>query len=234
MAAAPGLTGKMAPLNWLATRLWSRAKPIESRRREAPITAIERGENTGSRGRAGRSDWTDDPSDRSDRSDADFIALTSHFREEHPQLLRGQAHLDRQPLLAEVAVDLGRDALRAAQQDLVHLADLHVRAPRVGRAHQVEDEAEGLPAAAAAEEDELEPVVVRPGSGGEAEGAGIERNVGDRGEGGAEALAVGDHLDVGIAVAPPLPEPLPDDGGLAEAPLELHVERGQHGGVQAG
>src|SRR6185436_1100340 len=154
MAAAPGLTGKMAPLNWLATRLWSREKPIESRRREAPTTAIERGEKTGSRGRAGRSDGSDN------RSDDDFISHTSLFRKEHPEPLLRQADPHRQPLLAEIAVDLGRGALRAAEKDLVHLADLHVPAPCVGRAQQVEDEAEGRPAATAVEEDELEPAVV--------------------------------------------------------------------------
>src|SRR5579863_1313855 len=38
----------MAPLNSLTIRLWRSAKPIESRRREAPITASERGLKMGS------------------------------------------------------------------------------------------------------------------------------------------------------------------------------------------
>src|SRR5690348_4949618 len=55
MARACGFTGKMAPSNWLATRLWSSAKPIESRRREAPMTAIERGAKMASSPRRGSS-----------------------------------------------------------------------------------------------------------------------------------------------------------------------------------
>src|SRR5215207_397827 len=158
----------MAPLNWLATRLWSRAKPIESRRREAPITAIERGEKTASRGRAGRSD--------------DSIARTSGFGEENLELLLGQADPHGQPLLAEIAVDLGFGAGRAGEEDLVDLSDLHVAAPHVGGAQEVEDEAEGRPAPAAAEEDQLKPVAVRAGLGGEPEGAGVEGEVRDGGE----------------------------------------------------
>jgi hypothetical protein len=49
MTRALGLTGKMAPVNSLITRLWSRAKPSDDRFREAPMTATLRGEKMGSR-----------------------------------------------------------------------------------------------------------------------------------------------------------------------------------------
>ncbi len=45
---ACGLIGKMAPWNSPITRLWSSAKPIDSRLREAPTTATERGAKMGS------------------------------------------------------------------------------------------------------------------------------------------------------------------------------------------
>src|SRR5436853_496623 len=45
---------------------------------------------------------------------------------------------------------------------------------------------------AAAEEEELQPAVVRPGLRHQPVGAGVEGDVGDRDEGGGERLAVGD------------------------------------------
>ena len=57
----------------------------------------------------------------------------------------------------------------------------------------------------------------------------VVRDVGHRDEGGLQALAVGRHLQGVVGVAPPLAEPLGEDGRLAEQPLEPRAQRAGSG-----
>src|SRR3954454_24540599 len=97
----------MVPLNSLATRLRSSEKPIESRRREAPITATERGEKMASRGRV-----------------AVGLVIGANLsgparRKEHFQSFRRQAHRQGEPFGAQVAVHLRRGAGRTGEDDFL-------------------------------------------------------------------------------------------------------------------
>ena len=105
IAPAFGLTGKMAPANCACTRLWSSAKPSESRLREAPTTATERGAKIGSSVRGAR--WRDAGVPVSDEEVPDVLAPEVLVRDVlAPEVLAGEA--------VAVSSLMARSAYRAA------------------------------------------------------------------------------------------------------------------------
>src|SRR6202035_2136744 len=230
MTSACGLTGKMAPLNSLTIRLWSSEKPIEPRFREAPTTAIDRGSKMGSSGRPRRAGAAAGGEIASGRSGMGSLGRChkgagESKRRQDLQALGGEADAEGQRLAAEVAVELGCRLGRAFEDDLLDREDLDVSAAEVGGAQEVEGEGQSGGAAGAAEDEEGQAAGVRAGPGDEAEGSAVPGDVRHCREGGGERAPVGDQPELGIAVASPFAEALPEDGGASEARLPTRMER---------